>query len=82
MGLLGVGIITLVTQLMRKSFEYKIETLWVIAVFLFVICEIWGILKIDVPLIPILLIIAGIVILIKVFKGRKEQNHINNWLRM
>jgi hypothetical protein len=40
------------------------------------------ILKIDVPLIPILIIIAGIVILTKVFKGRKEQNHVNNWLRM
>ena len=74
-GLLGVGIITLIAQLMRKSFNHKLEIFWVIAGLLFVIGGIWGLLKIDVPLIPILIIIAGIVILTQVFKGKKEKSN-------
>ena len=71
-GLLGVGIITLIAQLMRKGFNHRVEAFWVIAGFLFVIGGIWGFLKIDVPLIPILIIIAGIVILTSVMKRKKD----------
>lgn len=71
-GLLGVGVITLVAQILKKNSNYKVEMFWVIAGLLFVIGGIWGILKIDVPLIPILIIIAGIVILTSVIKGKKE----------
>jgi ABC-type Mn2+/Zn2+ transport system permease subunit len=60
---------------MRKSFNHKLEIFWVIAGLLFVIGGIWGLLKIDVPLIPILIIIAGIVILTQVFKGKKEKSN-------
>jgi hypothetical protein len=70
-GLLGVGIITLIAQIMRKSFNHKVEVFWVIAGFLFVIGGISGIMKIDIPLIPILIIIAGIVILTSVIKRKK-----------
>ena len=57
---LGIGIITLVMQIMRGVFGVKLEWFWVLVDVLFVLGGIWDLLKPDVPLVPILLIVAGL----------------------
>ncbi len=70
-GLFGVGIITLGSQTARKYFNFKVEGFWVIAGLLFVLGGIWELLKIEFDLLPILIIVAGLVILISVIRGKK-----------
>ena len=70
-GLFGVGIITLGSQTARKYFNFKVEGFWVIAGLLFVLSGIWELLKIEFDLLPILIIVAGLVILISVIRGKK-----------
>lgn len=70
--LLGVGIITLGTQIARKLFNLKLEGFWVVVGLLFIIGGIWELFKIEVQLVPILIIIAGFVILFSVFGGKKK----------
>ena len=71
-GLLGVGIITLGGQIARKFSNIKLEGFWVVVGILFIIGGIWELLKIEVQLVPILIIVAGLVILISVFRGKKN----------
>lgn len=71
-GLLGVGIITLGVQLARKYSNLKLEGFWIIVGLLFIIGGIWELLKIEVELVPILIIVAGLLLLISVFKRKKE----------
>ena len=66
-GLLGIGIITLGMQVARKYFNLKFEWFWVVVGLLFLIGGIWDMLAFKVPLVPILIILAGIVMLISVF---------------
>lgn len=68
-GLLGVGVITLGIQYARKSANLPMEGFWVVVGVLFLLGGISGLLDIDLPLIPILLIIAGVVILLSIRKG-------------
>lgn len=70
-GLLGVGIITVGVQLVRKFYNLKLEGFWLIVGLLFIIGGIWELLRIEVQLVPILIIVAGIVILISIFKHKK-----------
>ena len=70
-GLLGVGIITLGVQLVRKFYNLKQEGFWFVVGILFILGGIWELLKIEVQLVPIIIIVAGIVILISVFKPKK-----------
>ena len=70
-GLLGVGIITLGVQLVRKFYNLKLEGFWFVVGILFILGGIWELLKIEVQLVPIIIIVAGIVILISVFKPKK-----------
>ena len=70
-GLFGVGIITLGSQTARKYFNFKVEGFWVIAGLLFVLGGIWELLKIEFDLLTILIIVAGLVILISVIRGKK-----------
>jgi len=70
-GLFGVGIITLGSQTARKYFNFNVEGFWVIAGLLFVLGGIWELLKIEFDLLPILIIVAGLVILISVIRGKK-----------
>ncbi|UCE05202.1 MAG: hypothetical protein JSW07_16505 [bacterium] len=71
LGLLGVGIITLGGQAAHKYFDLKIEGFWVVVGLLFVIGGIWDLFELKLPLVPILIILAGIVLLISVFWGKR-----------
>jgi len=65
-GLLGVGVITLVVQVARKYFNLKLEGFWVVIGLLFVAGGLWEIFKPNLPLMPILLIVAGSALLVSV----------------
>lgn len=58
-GLLGVGIITLGMQVARMYLNLKLEVFWVIIGALFVAGGLWGLFAPKLPLVPILLIVAG-----------------------
>ena len=67
-GLLGVGVITLLVQGARKYFNLKIEGFWVVIGLLFVIGSLWEIYKPNLPLVPILLIVVGAALLVSAIR--------------
>ena len=71
-GLLGVGIIILGIQLARMFSNIKYEVFWVVVGILFVLGGIWNLLEIEFDLVPILLIIAGVLLLISALTGKKK----------
>jgi hypothetical protein len=71
-GLLGVGIITLAMQVVRMTSQLKIEWFWFTVGLLFLLGGIWELSEPDLPLISILLIVAGVVLLISVGRGKKK----------
>jgi hypothetical protein len=68
-GLLGIGIIVLGEQAVRKYLDLKLEGFWIIAGLCFVVGGLWELLAVELPLVPILLIVAGIAILVSIFRG-------------
>lgn len=66
--LLGVGVITLGMQAVRKVVGLVLEGFWVIVGLLFVLGAIWDLLGATVPLLPILLIAAGLGLVFSIFK--------------
>ena len=72
-GLLGVGIITLVMQAVRKYFHLALEGGWIVVGVLMVLSGLWEMFPVErpLPLVPILIIIAGISLLISIVKGKK-----------
>jgi len=69
-GLLGVGVITLGVQLARNRHGLKTETFWIIIGVLFVLGGLWQLFEPDIPLIPILLIVAGLIVLLSVMRKK------------
>jgi len=69
-GLLGVGVITLGMQVMRKYFNLKLEGFWVVIGLLFVLGGLWSLFEAKLPLVPILLIVAGLALLISIVRGK------------
>ena len=69
-GLLGVGVITLGAQAARKYFNLKLEGFWVVVGLVFVIGGIWALFEPKLPLLPIVLIVAGLALLVSTFKGK------------
>jgi len=61
-GLLGVGIITLGMQAARSYFNLKIERFWIVIGLLFVIGGLWDLFQPKLPLVPIMIIVAGIIL--------------------
>lgn len=59
-GLIGVGVITWGTQVGRRALHLPLEGFWVGAGALFLLAGLWELLGIGIPLIPILLVLAGI----------------------
>jgi hypothetical protein len=70
-GLLGVGIITLVMQGVRKYFNLKLEGFWVVIGLLFVIGGIWHLFEAKIPLVAIVLIIGGILVIVSGFRSKR-----------
>jgi len=68
-GLLGVGVITLAVQAARKYFKLKLEGFWVVIGLLFVIGGLWELFRPNLPLVPVLLIVAGAALLVSVVRN-------------
>jgi len=71
-GLLGVGIITLGGQAMRRYFALREEVFWVMVGFLFLLGGVWELLNVQFGLIPILCIAVGLVLLVSALAGRAD----------
>jgi len=71
-GLLGVGIITLGAQAARKYFALKLKGCWVAVGFLFVVGGVWKLFNIQLGLLPILCIVAGVALLGSRLVGSRE----------
>jgi hypothetical protein len=69
--LLGIGVITLGMQVVRKVVGLVLEGFWVIVGLLFVLGAIWDLLGTTVPLLPILLIAAGVGLVFSIFKRQR-----------
>jgi len=66
-GILGVGVITLLEQAARVYYKIKLEMFWLVAGLVFLLSGLWDLFEPDLPFLPILLIIAGLVMLGTVF---------------
>jgi hypothetical protein len=73
-GLLGVGIITLGAQVARRYFALKLEGFWLAVGFLFVVGGFWKLVNVQLGLLPILCIVAGIALLASIFVGRARNS--------
>lgn len=67
-GMLGVGIITLGMQLLRGVLKIGFEGFWVFVGLLFVLGGVWVLLEPQFSLVPVLLIAAGVLLLLSIFR--------------
>ncbi len=67
--LLGVGILVLVTQLVRRQMDLDVEGFWVACGAVFLVGGLWTLLELPWPLVPILLILLGVALLGKTVAG-------------
>jgi hypothetical protein len=68
-GLLGVGLITLGGQVARRHFGLGVQVFWVVVGLLFIVGSVWELYRVEVSLVPILLIIAGAALLVSIFRA-------------
>ncbi len=68
-GLLGVGIIILGAQVARRYLALKAEGFWVVVGFLFVVGGVWELFHVQLALVPILCIVAGLALLASALGG-------------
>ena len=66
----GIGVITLVMQGIRIQKKIKTEVFWVVIGILFVLGGLWELFRPDVPLVSIVLIIAGIALLLSTLRKK------------
>ena len=74
--LLGIGIIMLGVQLARVVMKLKVEGFWFVVGLLFVVGSLWQLADTRIPLVPILLIAAGLALVLTRFlprQGKKEK---------
>ncbi|MDH3698864.1 MAG: hypothetical protein OEQ81_09375 [Flavobacteriaceae bacterium] len=72
-GLLGVGVITLGAQLIRKSYGFEFEGFWLVVGLGFTLGGLWEFMDPGIALVPVLLIIAGLALLYSVWKGSRPK---------
>ncbi len=72
-GLLGVGIIILGAQASRRYLALKLEGFWVVVGFLFVVGGIWELFNVQIALVPLLCIVAGVALLASALRGRPRE---------
>lgn len=68
--LLGVGVITLGVQGLRKQSGLRIEGFWVVVGSLFLLGGLWSVFDIRFELVPLLLIAGGILLLLAAIRGQ------------
>jgi len=71
-GLLGVAVITLGGQAVRRYFGLALERFWVVCGLLFLVGGIWELYRVEVSLVPILLIVAGGALLVSLAVGARR----------
>ena len=69
-GLLGIGVIALGVQVSRKYFKLSLEWFWVIVGLLFTLVGLWDVFETTLPLVAVLLIVAGLTLLIFALQGK------------
>ena len=67
-GLLGVGLITLGGQAARVRVGLPVEGFWVVVGVCFLLGAVWEQFSIALPIVPVLLVIAGIVLIAGVLR--------------
>lgn len=70
-GLLGVGVITLGAQSARSYFNLKLEGFWVVVGSLFVVGGLWELFEVELSLLAVLLIAAGLALLVSSLREPK-----------
>jgi len=71
-GLLGVGLITLAGQAARHYVHLKPEGFWVVVGALFLIGGLGELYQLEIPMGPIVLMMAGLTLLISAFTDRRS----------
>jgi hypothetical protein len=71
--LLGIGVIILGIQSIRKFMNLDYEKFWLVIGSLFLLGGLGRVLEVKIPIIPIVLILAGIIMLYSMFK-KKHSN--------
>ena len=69
-GLFGVGIITLIMQVARKLAGLAMEGFWVVIGILFTLGGLWAVFEINAPLVPIVLLLAGLILILSVLRRK------------
>jgi hypothetical protein len=68
--LVGIGVITLGMQIFRALSQVRVEGFWIVVGILFLVGGFWELFKPDLPLVPVLLIIAGLLLLLSIAKRK------------
>lgn len=68
--LFGIGMIIIFIQIIRRFFSLKIEVLWFIVALVFISGGFAEIYNIDIPILTLVLILAGIVLLIPIINSK------------
>ncbi len=71
-GLLGVAVITLGAQVLRRAYKLEVEPFWIAVGLGFAVGGFWEFLDTETSVVPILLIIAGGALLIALFRRRSR----------
>ena len=69
-GLLGVALITLGAQVLRRAYKLAVEPFWIVVGLCFGVGGIWEFLGTDTSAVPIVLIIVGGALLVGLFRRR------------
>jgi hypothetical protein len=70
LGLLGIGLITLGVQGARHLYKVRVEGFWVVVGVIFLLGGIMNMAQAEIPLVPILLILAGATLLFSVVRKK------------
>lgn len=71
-GLLGVAVITLGAQVVRRAYKLAVEPFWIVVGLCFAVGGTWEFLDTDTSAVPILLIIVGGALLLFLFTRRSQ----------
>jgi hypothetical protein len=71
-GLLGVALITLGAQVVRRAYELAVEPFWIVVGLCFAVGGTWELLDTKASAVPIFLIIAGGALLLSLVKRRRQ----------
>jgi len=68
--LLGIGLITLGIQGARRYFNLDLEKFWIVCGAIFLAGGLWDLTEWDLPLVPIVLFLVGIVLVVNAFRRK------------